>query len=62
MLTKKKGAQNNLKGAKVAFEIIKCLLVERVINEQDQLVLYLDTSTKAIAGVLMQIEEDQNKH
>ena len=27
------------------------------MNERDQLVLYKDASTKAIAGVLMQIQE-----
>ena len=31
------------------------------MNEQDQLVLYTDASIKAIAGVLMQIQEGMEK-
>ena len=45
--------------ARISFEKIKDLLVQRtkvtIMNEQDLLVLYTDASTKAIAGVLMQI-------
>jgi len=48
------------KNAKISFQNIKDLLVERtkltIMNEQDQLVLKTDASTKAIAGVLMQIQ------
>ena len=44
----------------IAFGKIKDLLVERtkltIINEQDQLVLYTD-GTKAIVGVLMQVQD-----
>ena len=40
---------------------IKVLLVQRtkltIMNEQDQLVLYMDASTNDIVGVLMQIQE-----
>jgi hypothetical protein len=46
--------------ARNSFEKIKDLLVQRtkltIMNEQDPLVLYTDASTKAIAGVLMQIQ------
>ena len=51
--------------ARISFEKIKDLLVQRtkltIMNEQDPLVLYTDASTKAIAGVLVQIQDGMEK-
>jgi hypothetical protein len=51
--------------ARILFEKLEDLLVQRtkltIMNEQDQLVLCTDASTKAIAGVLMQIQEGMEK-
>ena len=53
------------KNYRISFEKIKDLLVERrklmTTNEQDQFVLYTNASTKAITGVLMQIQDGIEK-
>ena len=62
-LTKKRDSSEEFiltNSARISFENIKGLLIQRtkltIMNEEDQLVLYTDASTKAIAGVLMQIQ------
>jgi len=68
MITKKKySSEENIftKNSQISFKRIKYVLVERtkltIMNEQDQLVLYTNASTDAIAGVLMQIQDGTEK-
>jgi hypothetical protein len=51
--------------ALAAFELIKKLLLEKtrltIMNEEDPLILYTDASTRAVAGVLMQVQDGIEK-
>ena len=63
-LTKKSSASETLRmtqKGRAAFALIKDLILNSsqliIMNEEDLLILYTDASTRAIGGVLMQIQD-----